>query len=117
LMLSIATTAPVAALAPHPFGRTPILYAFFYLLPFGAVFVGPAGASRKRKITRCALTLVVMSSLLMFLHCGGGGNSGGGGGPYVAPSQSGTPVGTYTVNITARSGTASRTFAVTLTVQ
>jgi large repetitive protein len=117
VMLSIATAAPVAALAPQPFGRSSILYAFFYLLPMGAVLMAPALPSRKRKVARVILMLVVISSLLMFPHCGGGGNSGGGGGPYVAPSQSGTPVGTYTVNITARSGTASRTFAVTLTVQ
>ncbi|HZU41842.1 MAG TPA: hypothetical protein VE994_04155, partial [Terriglobales bacterium] len=118
VMLSIATTAPVASLAPAAFDGS-ILYACLYVLPLGGLlYAGRARVrSRKRGILRASLFLPIVLGLMLFVQCGGGGNKGGGGGPYVSPSQSGTPVGTYTVNVTARAGAASKTFALTLTVQ
>jgi hypothetical protein len=116
--LSIATTAPVAALAPRAFNNS-ILFACLSLLPIGAfLYAEPRrSASRKRTLARWLCLLLLVVALIGFVHCGGGNGGGGGGAPYVAPSQSGTPVGTYTITVAAQSGTARRTFNLTLTVQ
>lgn len=114
--LSISTTAPIAALRPDKMRENTVLYAFCYFLPLaGLIYAGKSGC-RKRKLAPSAIMGVLLLSMLAFSSCGGGGNKGGGA-PYVAPSQSGTPLGTYTVNVTARYGTLSHTVALTLTVQ
>jgi hypothetical protein len=117
VILSISTTAPVAALAPATF-KSSILYACFYLLPLGAVLHTEQRrvVSQKRRVAQEVLFVLVVCALILFVQCGGG-NGGGGGAPYVAPAQSGTPVGTYSVNVTAQSGTATRRVTLTLTVQ
>jgi trimeric autotransporter adhesin len=54
----------------------------------------------------CALLVV---GLVFQTACGGGGTTGGGGG--------GTPPGTYTITVTATSGSLHHSTAVTLKVQ
>jgi hypothetical protein len=49
--------------------------------------------------------------------CGGGGGTAGGGGNAPPTPQPGTPAGTYTVTVTATSGTMVKTANFTLTVQ
>jgi hypothetical protein len=65
---------------------------------------------------RRALTLVPVSTLALLLvllaaGCGGsGGNSGG------TPNPNGTPVGSYSINVTGTSGGTTQTTRVTLNV-
>ena len=73
---------------------------------------------RKR---RCAawLSLLTICLLLALPSCGGGSNSGGdaGGGGGSLPTDPGTPVGTYTVTVTATSGSLTHTANFQLIVQ
>jgi hypothetical protein len=116
VILSISTTAPSAALRWPVHGGT-TFYAFFYFLPaMGLLWVGKGPGIRWTRFLRSTVLGALLLVLLLLVQCGGGGNSGGGG-PYVAPPPSGTPPGTYTINVTARAGTLTHTVALTLTVQ
>ena len=116
VILSISTTAPTAAL--RPYGIREILYAFCFFLPVTGVLWGAESRIRsgKKRMGTTALLAALLVIMLAFVQCGGGGNSGGGA-PYVAPPPSGTPQGTYIVNVTARAGTFAHTVSLTLTVQ
>src|SRR5581483_11027523 len=118
VILSISTTVPRAALRPEEMRGTGILYAFFYFLPAAGLLWAGNGRSgwRRKQMFKVALMATLLVAMLSFMQCGGGGNSGGGA-PYVAPPPSGTPSGTYTINVTARAGTFTHTIALTLVVQ
>ncbi len=70
----------------------------------------------KRPLRRY-LWLAPLTLCLLLASCGGGGSTGGNntGGQQTNPS--GTPAGTYTVNVTATSGSATQTLPLTLIVQ
>ena len=63
------------------------------------------------------LWLAPLTLCLLLASCGGGGNIGSNnpGGQQTNPN--GTPAGTYTVNVTATSGSATQTIPLTLIVQ
>ncbi|MBS0614364.1 MAG: VCBS repeat-containing protein, partial [Proteobacteria bacterium] len=115
--LTLDTTARSAALTVPPSLRldigsnpTALLWAL----------LGPVWLMR-RPMRRAALHRARWLSLLIlsagFLcGCGGGGSSGGSSTGPVTPPASGTPAGTYTITVTASSGSLSHAQTYTLTV-
>lgn len=101
--LNISTTAPVLAKR----SRNARLFYCVVLLMSGWVSIGP-GLRRKRNPT--ALTAATLL-LLICIACGGGGSGGSG-----ASGDPGTNPGTYTVTVTAVSGSLQRSTPVTLIV-
>ena len=105
---TITTAAPTAKLQRPMDRASGIFYAV--LLPglMGVVFtVG----SRKRSVRGLlGLILVLGLSTVWMSSCGGNSNSG-------SPGNAGTPKGTYTINITGTSGTATANSSFQLVVQ
>jgi hypothetical protein len=98
--VAVVTTAPSAALKSN---SSTLLYAA--CLPFFAMILP---ACRRKHASRIAMLCFVLALLP---GCGGGGGS-------TSPIQKpGTPVGTYTLTISADSGTLHHPSTLTLTVQ
>lgn len=110
--LTVQTTAPKTSSLEGPV-RGAALLAFGFML-MGGIFVA-GGDSRNRKVRLIVGALVLFAIFLPFVGCGGGG--GGGGGGSGGHSDPGTPAGTYTVTVTATSGTLSHNFTFSLAVQ
>jgi hypothetical protein len=115
IAMNIGTTAPTASLRPLRGPRSLVNYAFF--LPIGGLFfllnsgllIGEARKKKSRMLT-------IMSLLIMFIpfaSCGGGGLVGNSS----VTARPGTPAGTYTVLVTATSGSLSHAAQVALIVQ
>jgi hypothetical protein len=68
-------------------------------------------APKRRKILTTLGVLILMAGALGMTACGGGGHTNSGGG------DPGTPAGSYTVTVTALSGTVKATTQVNVTVQ
>jgi trimeric autotransporter adhesin len=101
----VSTTAASASLAPASRG---IFYAM--LLPIGALaFVGGLNSRRKR-LLGLLLTGLMLSGLIFLAACGGGGSTPGGG-------SHATPMGNYTITVSASSGSLTHTTTVPLTVR
>jgi sugar lactone lactonase YvrE len=66
---------------------------------------------RRRNVLALFLMLALVCLLVLLPACGGGGNGGGGGG------SGGTTTGSYTVTVTATSGSYSTNVGIPLTVQ
>jgi hypothetical protein len=105
--LSVSTTAASAALSkpkdifwPTAGGAVLALVVFF-------------GIPARKRNWPALLGLLVLFVSVGAIGCGGGGSSGGGGGGTTNP---GTTAGTYTVTVTATSGSITQTTPVTLTV-
>jgi hypothetical protein len=114
--LSVTTKAPSApslilgrgpAVPPQnrwPLGLWPAL--------LGVVFVAAPTRSRRERARSCAMALAAVLTCVVFLAgCGGGGPA-----PPPPPSG-GTPPGTYTLTVTATSGSLTRSTTVTLIVK
>jgi hypothetical protein len=104
---NITTSAPTAALR-HPSSRgTGILYAA--LLPglFGLMLTAGTRRRSLRGMRLLGLILVMGFSTMWLASCGG--SSGGNSNP-------GTPVGNYTITLTATSGSSTVTSTVQLDV-
>ncbi|HLW51784.1 MAG TPA: choice-of-anchor D domain-containing protein [Candidatus Angelobacter sp.] len=100
---SISTTMRSAA-APNPSWPQPPTA----LLLSSAILALLALLSRSRVRIRYAGAIAAVAlSLALLISCGGGGH---------VVTTTGTPPGTYTVVVTANSGSASRTFNLTLVV-
>jgi subtilase family serine protease len=97
------TTKAKAALEP---GSAPLWLGGSGTLMVGALVFGIPARRRRLGI---ALTLITVACIAAAVGCGGS-SSGGGGSP-------GTPVGTYTVSVTASDGTTSHTTNVAVAVQ
>jgi subtilase family serine protease len=101
----------VSTMGPHTVmlrGNEPRVYYAVLLgggLPFGIFFVG---ASRRRRWSILAL-MMLLALLVAVPACGGGGSS--------HHQDPGTPIGTYTVTVTATAGSLSQQGSFTLVVQ
>lgn len=110
--LSIRTTAPIATLNPPaaPWKPSGPLFAFWLSLPaMGIVAMGAGSRTKKRWLAMLGGGLLVLMMLGALSACGGGGGG--------HQSQPGTTPGTYTVTVSATSGTLTHTQTVMLTVQ
>jgi hypothetical protein len=106
--LRITTTARSSALLNPPTNRQSMpLYA---LLPLPAIALAGIGLGSRRRRLGIKLSGAVMTLLLCLSGCGGGGTSSGGG-------NGGTPAGSYSINVTATSGSLQHSTALTLDVQ
>jgi hypothetical protein len=114
IVLTIATNAPIPTSAKLGGKMGLALYSLF--LPSLLIFAGWKRDSLKRQIPKNRkyfsffLVLLALPLIGLLPACGGGGGGGGGG-------QPGTPPGSYTVTVTARSGSLTHTASVALTVQ
>ena len=79
---------------------------------FAGVFF--IGFTKKRRLWTGLLGLIVIAFLATGIGCGGGNSSGGGGSGSTDP---GTPLGSYTVTVTATSGSVTHTTSFQLVVQ
>ena len=107
--LTVTTTGPSGALFPLP-GKRPSgpIYAAWIFWP-ALVLVG-AGSTDLRRRRRVAIALAWLAMLFFLglqLACSGGSGI----------SNLGTPAGTYTVNVSAMSGSTTHTTSVKVTVQ
>jgi Pro-kumamolisin, activation domain/Bacterial Ig-like domain (group 3) len=114
--IGINTTAPRNLSAYQKQPRTHV-WAFAAGMPFAAalLLIGFPSRNRRKKIR-----LLLMAVLLIGVGCGGGSSSGGAsntGGGAAVQTDPGTPVGTYTITVTATSGSLSHTATFTLIVQ
>jgi trimeric autotransporter adhesin len=106
--LTVTTTAKSAALNPGLRGEGWPLALAILGTPFAALFLLPSAERRRVRM----LGALVLLGLCM--SCGGSGSGGGGGG---GGGNAGTPAGTYSVTLTATSGSLSHTTTFTLVVQ
>jgi subtilase family serine protease len=107
----VNTNIIVSTMGPHTVmlrGNEPRVYYAVLLgsgLPFGIFFVA---SSRRRRWSILAL-MMVLSLMVVVPACGGGGSS--------HHQDPGTPVGTYTVTVTATAGSLSEQGSFTLVVK
>jgi hypothetical protein len=97
------TSTGQASIRLHGFGTAPWVWAFSLL-----AFISLPRVT-KRCTTVRALCLVPLSVLLL-CSCGSGGSQ-------TVPQNTGTPVGTYTLTVTATVGSTTQTQILTLVVQ
>jgi hypothetical protein len=106
--MKITTTArTIAAAVPHSGGLGGALLSSA-LLAVGLVVAG--GSGRKRRWQPLCLLIAVAALAGGMVACGGGGGS-------TTTTATGTPAGTYTITITATSGSTTHQSAVNLTVR
>jgi len=115
IILTIATNAPIPASARLSGKLGLALYAL--CLPGLLIVAGLKRGGLQRRIPRSTtyfpflLLAMVLLMIGLLPACGGGGGGGEGGG------QPGTPPGSYTVMVTAKSGSLTHTASVALTVR
>ena len=107
--LTIATTAPHAAVARPPNGAS-VLYAF--LFPVASITLVAIGRRRTGKMLSLALCTVICAMAVSATSCGGSGQSSGS-----TQLVGGTPRGNYTVTIAGTSGSIQHSVSIPLTVQ
>jgi hypothetical protein len=109
--LTVTTTAPITALLVPPNDKRSPKYMVWLSLP--AIALAGFG-SRRRRLGIGLICLRVMAATLLLSGCGGGSSSSSGGGGRSIP---GTPPGSYSIQVSASSGSLSQTTIVTLNVQ
>ena len=111
-MILISVTAPHAASSMRVGSRhVPLLWGSGSAMLCLLLAAGPFGRRSYR-----FLSILLIALLLTIPSCGGG-SSGGGGGGSGGPTDPGTRVGTYTVTVTATSGSLTHTATFQLVVQ
>ena len=113
-----STTITVTTTASHKIAQV-VLPRQYYLARWmkttggGMIFAGVffIGMTKKRRLWSGLLGLIVIAFLATGIGCGGG-NSGGSG-----STDPGTPLGSYTVTVTATSGSVTHTTTFQLAVQ
>ncbi len=111
------TSRSIAALAPPSSGPRSRPWSWNLAMTMLGIVVLPGLRPRKRLMRR-HLYLLPLTLTLLLASCGGGGTVGGsssGGGQQ--GNSSGTPAGTYTLTVTANSGSTTQTMPLTLVVQ
>jgi uncharacterized repeat protein (TIGR01451 family) len=104
--LNIATQArPITPTTGSIWKRQ--FYALWLIIPGWALIGGLGGSRRRKKIAGMILLCIVLGSLLFLPSCSHGTTQ---------TPPSGTPAGTYTITVTAASGTNSKSQTITLNV-
>jgi uncharacterized repeat protein (TIGR01451 family) len=104
--LNVTTTARPITTANSRTKRGPI-YALWLVMPGMALLGWGAGSDRRRRLAGAALWCVLFGIIALQAACGG---------TKTPTTVSGTPAGTYTITVTATSGTLSHNTTLTLTV-
>ena len=116
--LAVTTTARSSAAQRSPADRFPLrrpIWSNSVMALLLCVTLVPWSQSRQRSFwRRLAFLLLLLAMLAAGLVACGGGSTSGGGGP---PPPTGTPAGTYTITVTAISGTLTHTTTLTMIVQ
>jgi hypothetical protein len=108
--LTVSTTASTAAQASLA-GRSGALLVFGLLIPAMLLSSVGKGAEHRRRLLSFLAIAFVAGCCLLQAACGGGGGSTQTGG------SSGTPAGSYTVNVTGTANGVQHTATTNLTVQ
>jgi hypothetical protein len=110
--LVITTTLRTSAIPPlQPKGRIHLNLWPETLLILGTSMFALLAVRRRRVLTLVPVSTLALLLVLLAAGCGGsGGNSGG------TPNPNGTPVGSYSINVTGTSGGTTQTTRVTLNV-
>jgi len=112
--LTVATTAPHQnAIRGTSLSKNVNPWATSLGLAMAGIFLARVSSRRRRWCGLCSVLIIAF--LIALPACGGGSGGGGGGGGGV--TDPGTPVGTYTVTVTAASGSLTHTASFQLVVQ
>ncbi|MBA3914667.1 MAG: hypothetical protein H0X25_12640 [Acidobacteriales bacterium] len=107
LVVTVSTTPPTLGLL-RPGGVPAWEYGLWLCLP-GVVFAGK-GLRRSWRVWMMGGAVLVLG--MIELSCGGGGGGGG-----TSTSQPGTPSGSYTIRVTATSGSLTHSIGLPLKIQ
>ena len=110
--VNVSTTARTVG-ALHPPISSPAPWSWTFAAAMLGIAVLPRGRAPMRSARRY-LRLAPLALLLLLASCGGGSIAGGGG---TNPNPHGTPAGTYTLTVTATSGSAVQATSLTLVVR
>ncbi len=113
--LTVTTTGPSAALtlSPGAMRSHPLDPAWFGLPAMALMGLGSLRLrSMRRRLSFLLLCFALCGFVAIQVACGNGNGNGGSG-----SGNGATPAGTYTVNITAASGSIQQTSSVSVTVQ
>jgi hypothetical protein len=105
--VTVTTTAPATALLAPNTGAFSSPQIAGLMLGLGALWC----ASRRRKLLRPAITVVMVVAQAALIGCGGGSST------TTTPTQRGTPAGSYTLVVTATSGSTSHSQNLALIVK
>ena len=109
--LTVTTTAPTAALLVPQNVKVSLTHVIWLWFP--AIVLAGFGRHRHKVCMILMASLVIVFPLLL-ASCGGGSSSSSGG---AGRGTAGTQTGSYSITITAKSGSLSQTTNVTLNVQ
>jgi hypothetical protein len=114
----------VVTMGPHTLARpssgTADLLRWESGFAVGLVGIFLIGGAVRKRCGTALLSIILVASLVAMISCGGGSSNadgGGGGGGGGGATDPGTPKGTYTITVTATSGTITHTANFQLVVQ
>jgi hypothetical protein len=113
--VTVKTTSRTIA-AVRPPHSAPASWSWNLAMAMLGIVILPGIRIGKRPVRRY-LWLPPLTLCLLLASCGGGGSTGSNSTGGQPANPNGTPAGTYTVNVTAISGSATQTIPLTLIVQ